>query len=164
MGILVVLVVLIAAYFFIDTDSKTDKEVIATTNEINSETKKSEADAQDYTEANPNNLGSDDDAQVSADNNPIDVDRDEQSSKNDNQTNASQQDNPNVNNSTSFGLPKDCIAANAALILRPVYRTSSIKITFLSSIIKSIFVVFASNVFSPLLKSSLKKVMSSKPN
>ena len=117
MGILVVLVVLIAAYFFTGTDSTTDNDVIATTNEINSESKNSEADAQDYTEANPNNLGFDDDAQISADNNPIDVDGDDQSSKNDNQTNASPQDNPNVNNSTSIIVDENSNSANNSNVL-----------------------------------------------
>ena len=112
MGILAVLVVLIAAYFFIGTDSTTDNEVIATTNEINSESKDSEADAKGYTEVNPNNLEVDDDAQLSADNNSVVVDGDEQSSKNDNQTNASSQDNSNVNNSTSIIVDENSNSVN----------------------------------------------------
>lgn len=49
-------------------------------------------------------------------------------------------------------------------MLLPVKRTSSIKTTFLSSTTKSILVLLASNGFSPLRKSSRKKVMSKYPS
>ena len=68
-----------------------------------------------------------------------------------------------LNNSIFLGLPKDWIADSAALILLPVYKTSSIRITVLFSTIKSIAVLLAFKTLSPLPKSSLKKVTSRKP-
>ena len=68
-----------------------------------------------------------------------------------------------TNNSTSFGLPKESKAVSAALMLLPVYKTSSINTTDLFSTTTYISVDLGDNIVSDLLQSSLKKVTSNLP-
>ena len=68
-----------------------------------------------------------------------------------------------TNNSMVFGLPKVSMAVKAALIVLPVYKTSSINTTCLSSTSNLNSVLFGIKTASLLLKSSLKKVISRYP-
>ena len=121
-GALVILVILIALYFF-NSDSPIDNELISSNTEITSENKNSEDNTQvntednpnesevdgdgntNVTEDNPNELDVDGNTNVTEDNNQNDGGGNEESSTNDNpnndDVNKPTQDNSNSNNSTS---------------------------------------------------------------
>ena len=105
-GALVILVIIIALYFF-NSDSTIDNELISSNTEISSENKNSEDNTQANTEDNPNEseVDGDGNTNVSEDNNQNDGGGNEESSTNNNpnndDVNEPKQNNSNNNNSTS---------------------------------------------------------------